>query len=232
MMGHPALAHYLRASLVPRPVLCEVYIYKSSSNAVEGLFRGEVDIMQLSPASYVEARRGGAAITPLVAQTHGGQADLHGAIFVHTNSGLNRLAAVKGRNFAFAESDSAIGNYLPKVELLAAGVRARDLSGWTNTRPWHAIEFVRKGQFTAGAADFVDVQKLIDAGAPLRLLKEVRSPNALWVATTKVDPALRTAVQQSLLSLTDSTILAGISRGLTGFRPGSKCKRPHCLTSP
>jgi hypothetical protein len=34
-----------------------------------------------------------------------------------------------------------------------------------------------------------------------------------------MDPALRAAIQKSLLSLTDRTILAGISRGLTGFRP-------------
>jgi hypothetical protein len=56
-MGHPALAYYLRTNLAPRPVLCDVYIYKSSSNAVEGLLQGEVDIMQLSPGAYVKARR-------------------------------------------------------------------------------------------------------------------------------------------------------------------------------
>ena len=220
-MGHPALSHYLRTNLVPRPVLCDVFIYKSSSNAVESLLRGEVDIMQLNPASYVEARRRGAAITPLVAQTHGGKAELRGVIFVHTNSGIDRLETLRGRTFAFAEWDSAIGHYLPKVALLDAGLRGRDLSGWTNCRPWHAIGFVREGQFAAGAADLWDVEKLITAGAPLRVLKEVRSPSGPWVATTNLAPDLRAAIQQSLLALTDKDILAGISRGLTGFRPAT-----------
>jgi hypothetical protein len=41
------------------------------------------------------------------------------------------------------------------------------------------------------------------------------------VATTRINPNLRTAIQQSLLCLTDSNILARISRGLTGFCPAS-----------
>jgi hypothetical protein len=151
--GYPALAHYLRTNLAPRSVLCHVHIYKNSSDAMEALLRGQVDIMQLSPAPYVEARRRGAAITPLVAQTHGGQAELRAAIFVHTNSGLDRLEALRGRTFAFADWDSAIGHHLPKVELLAVGLRARDLIRWTNARPWHVIRFVRQGQFAAGPAE-------------------------------------------------------------------------------
>jgi phosphonate transport system substrate-binding protein len=140
---------------------------------------------------------------------------------VLTNSGIDRLEALKGRTFAFAEEDSATGYHLPKVALLDAGLRRRDLGGWTNCRPWHAIEFVREGQFAAGAADLEDVRKLIDFGAPLRVLTKVRSPSAPWVATTNLAPELRAAIQQSLLALTDNTILAGISRGLTGFRPAT-----------
>ncbi len=219
--GHPALANYLRTNLAPRRVLCDVYIYKSSSNAVEGLLQGEVDIMQLSPGAYVEARRRDAAIAPLIAQTLGGKTELRGAIFVHTNSGIDRLEALRDRTFAFAEEDSAIGYHLPKVALLDAGLRMRDLSGWTNCRPWHAIELVRGGQFAAGAADWEDVQKLIAFGAPLRVLKEVRSPSPPWVTTPKTPklaPELRAAIQRSFLALKEETILAGISRGLTGFR--------------
>ena len=67
-------------------------------------------------------------------------------------------------------------------------------------------------------ADLDDVEKLIAAGAPLRVLRQVSSPGTQWVASTNVEPALLTAIQQSLLSLTDNNILAGISRGLTGFR--------------
>jgi ABC-type phosphate/phosphonate transport system substrate-binding protein len=217
-MGHPALTHYLRTNIALRPVLCEIYIYKSSSNAVEALLRGEVDIMQLNPVAYIEARQRKAAITPLVAQTHDGKTELRGAIFVHASSGIGGLQALGGHSFAFAELDSAIGHYLPKIELLAAGLHARDLSGWTNCRPWHASRLVRQGQFAAGAADLWEAENLIAAGAPLHILKEVHSPTAVWVAASKMDPALRTAIQQSLLSLTDRTILAGISRGLTGFR--------------
>lgn len=216
-MGHPALAEYLRTNLAPRAVLCDVLIYKSSSNAVEAVLREEVDVMQLSPGAYVETRRRAAAFTLLVSQTLGGQAEMRGAIFVNTNSGIDHIEALRGRSFAFAEWDSAVGHFLPKLVLADAGLRARDLSGWTNCRPWHAIRLVREGKFAAGAAEFDDVQKLIEFGAPLRVLKEVRSPGTPWVVSTKMDSALRTAIQQSLLSLTESNILAGISRGLTGF---------------
>lgn len=71
--------------------------------------------------------------------------------------------------------------------------------------------------FDAGAAEFDEVPKLIAFGAPLLILREVRSPGAPWVASTKLESAVRAAVQRSLISLTDIDILAGISRGLTGF---------------
>jgi ABC-type phosphate/phosphonate transport system substrate-binding protein len=215
--GHPALAEYLRTNLAPYEVLFDVFLYKNSSNAADGVVRGEVDVMQLSPAGYVEARRRNASLIPLVAQTVGGQTNLHGALFVNTNARIDRLESLRGHSFAFAELDSAISHLLPKLTLLDAGLHARDLSASTNTRPWHAISLVRKGVFDAGAAEFDEVQKLVAFGAPLRILREVRSPGAPWVASTKLESAVRAAVQRSLLSLTNSDILAGISRGLTGF---------------
>jgi hypothetical protein len=221
--GHPALAHYLHTGSPARRLLLEIYIYKTSSNAVEGLLKGEVDLMQLNPASYVEARVAarplGIALTPLVVQVHGGKAELHGAIIVNTNHGIDRIESLRGHNFAFADSDSAIANALFKLKLMAAGVRAPDLSGWTNTRPWHASRLVREQKFTAGAADLLEANNLIKAGAPLRVLDNVKSPSAPWIATTNMTPADQAYVQQRLVSLMDSDTLAGISRGLTGFVP-------------
>jgi len=218
MKGLPALAAYLRTNISPRSVRCDVFIYKSSPDAVVGLLKGEVDLMQLNSAAYVEARRREIPLVPIVAQTYDGKGEMHGAIFVHKNSGINQLGELKGRNFAFADLDSAIGHYLAKVALLDAGLRLRDLSGLTNTRPWHTTRLVREGKFAAGAAEFWYVDELIKAGAPLKILREVRSPSVPWVATTNLAPDLRAAIQRSLVSLTDGTILAGISRGLTGFQ--------------
>lgn len=53
------------------------------------------------------------------------------------------------------------------------------------------------------------------------MLKEVRSPPTLWVASTNLSRDLLSAIQRSFLSLRDTTVLAEIGRGLTGFRPTS-----------
>jgi ABC-type phosphate/phosphonate transport system substrate-binding protein len=75
--------------------------------------------------------------------------------------------------------------------------------------------------FAAGVADYEETRELIEFGAPLKVLKILPSPNGPWVATTNLAPVLRTRMQRSLISLKDGTILAGISRGLTGFLPAT-----------
>lgn len=98
---------YLRTSLAPLRLQCDIHIYKNGSNAVRGLLEDEVNLAQFSPATYVQARA------------------------------------------------------------------------------------------------------------------EVRSTDAPWVATTNLSPVLLKAIQQSLLSLSDPSILPWLSPGLTGFAPAT-----------
>ena len=65
-------------------------IYTSASNAIEGLSKGEVDLMRADPAVYILARQRATQVTLLVQEVYGnGKLDVGAAIFTRTNSGID-----------------------------------------------------------------------------------------------------------------------------------------------
>jgi phosphonate transport system substrate-binding protein len=222
LQGVAPLVNYLQTNPGPRagpPLLWEMQVYTSFSNAINGLLQGEVDLMRPDPASYVFARQQATNLALLAQQVYGGEPELRAAIFTRADSGITRLADLRGRSFAFGDPESALGHYLPEAELVAAGLTARALGRLTNLAPAAVITAVRTGQFDAGVAELHEVSSLIAAGAPLRILHEMRSPNYPWVATRKLNPAAAAAITERLLSLADSNVLAAVHARLTGFQP-------------
>jgi ABC-type phosphate/phosphonate transport system substrate-binding protein len=202
-------------------VLFELCIYTSYHEAVEDFLRGNVGLVRLDPASYVLLRQRDPKIVPLAQQAYAGQTDLRGAIFTRTDSGITRLEDLKGRSFAFGDPDSAILNYLPKAQLAASGLQARDLAATTNLPSETVIDAVRLGHYDAGAADWEEVSRLRNAGvagAPLHILAESQSPNYPWVASPNLDPAVIATLRQRLLSVHDTNVLAAVHPRLIGFQ--------------
>jgi ABC-type phosphate/phosphonate transport system substrate-binding protein len=216
------LLEYLQTNLATRAgpqVLLELHIYIGHANALAGLLKGEVHLLRCDSASYVLIRQKDASFVPVVQQTDRGRPEEVGVIFTRADTGIARLEDLRGRSFAFGSPDSAIKYYLPKAELVAAGLTARDLRLATNLVTGLVPNFVRTGRLDAGAAESEDVTDLIKAGASLRILKEMRCPHWAWVATPKLDPAIRQAIQEYLLALHDIDLLAAIDPTLTAFHP-------------
>jgi len=214
------LLNYLQTNLATRPgpqVLLELHVYNDHANACEGLLKGEVQVLRCDPATYVLMRQMDTHITPLVQQTDRGRPELHGVIFTRTNTGIDRLEDLKDRSFTFGTPDSFITSYLPKAELVAAGLTALSFRLVTNVVNGLVPTAVRKGPVDAGAARWEDVAPLIKVGAPLRILREVRSPHVPWVAASKLDPAIGAAIRDHLLALRDIDLLAAVDPELTAF---------------
>lgn len=95
---------------------------------VEALGQGHAHIAWLPPMAYVLAHQRNGARVILKVVRHG-QAVYHGIILVRKDSGINTLADLKGKTFAFVEPASASGHLYPRALLLKNGIDPeRDLS--------------------------------------------------------------------------------------------------------
>ena len=205
----------------PRRVAFKLLLYTTVSNSVEGFVRGETDVMQTSPMAYLSIRDRGVPVTLLAQQLHQSNSYVRGAIFTRTGSGIEKLSDLKGQTFAFSTSDPALSPHFAKSELFRAGVYARDLASWTNARPGRPLQLVREGSFSAGSAKYGDVERLIQAGAPIKIIHEFRAPSQVWIAAAKADSGSVEAFRTSLLLMRDLDMLSAIDVDLTGFAPAS-----------
>lgn len=81
----------------------------------------KIDIAWHGTFAYPKARResgGRAVLMPIWS----GKPTYKGAIMVRADSGINSVAQLKGKSFAFTEKSSASGYFLPKIFLLENGI--------------------------------------------------------------------------------------------------------------
>jgi ABC-type phosphate/phosphonate transport system substrate-binding protein len=218
------LVKYLQAGLTNAagaPVLFELLVYNNPSYALEGVLKGEVDLVRLDPAAYVLARQKVATLTPIVAENCGGQPELRGAFFTRFDSGVRRLSITNlmNRSFAFGDRESALGHYVPEAELVAAGIRACHLKRITNIVGRAVVNAVHRDAVEVGVTDLASLRRFIKAGVPLRLIHEFSCPTCPWVVTQKLDRNIVAALQARLLACRDTNTLAALDFELTGFLP-------------
>ena len=108
------------SELTGRPV--EVVRATSYGSVVEGLLRGSVDIAELGPATYVEAKKSDERITVFATtEKRKGGYQIKGAYYqamlvVLAKSAYRDLAGLKGTRLALADPASTSGSLLPRKQ--------------------------------------------------------------------------------------------------------------------
>jgi len=180
-----------------------------------------VDFARLGAASYVIAKKSAPGLELLALENDGGDKYYQGVIFTRADSGVNSLADLKGKRFAFGDSHSTAGRYLSQYALLRAGVRAKDLADYQYLgRHDRVAEAVWRGDFAAGAVKedvFLRMQKEGRAIRPLAWMKNVTGP---WAAREGLTPRLVASLRNALLNISGPAVLAAI--GKQGFLPHAK----------
>jgi len=64
-------------------------------------------------------------------------------------------------------------------------------------------------------------ERLIQAGAPIKIIHEFRVPSQVWIASAKADSGSVKAFRNSLLLMRDVDMQSAIDVDLTGFAPAS-----------
>ncbi|MFT5533429.1 MAG: phosphonate transport system substrate-binding protein [Burkholderiaceae bacterium] len=112
------LAEYLSKKL-GKPV--ELRTVDSWEGLAKSLANGETDIALMGPWGYVLANNysGAQAVATIL---YDGKPEYHALMITHPKSGINSLADLKGRTFAFGDKGSTSGYLIPTHQFLKMGI--------------------------------------------------------------------------------------------------------------
>jgi phosphonate transport system substrate-binding protein len=217
------LESYLSENL-SRSVQVKFHIFRSYDSAREALVAGDLDFARFGPGSYILAQEQaisrGRTITLLAMEQESGKLSFNGVIFTRVDSGIDSIAMLRGRTFAFADRTSTIGRYLSQELLLNSGIRGSDLERYEYLeRHDQVVGAVLAGKFDAGAAKEETFLKFKDKG--LKALVNFPNVTKPWVGRGDLDPQVTAAIRQGLLTLKDQKVLDALGGKITGFAPAS-----------
>ena len=191
---------------------------------VELLGGGSVDIAYLGPFAYVDARE--QHQVQLLARTvsTGGKAYYRSMIITRKDSGIQDLAGLKGKAFAFTDPKSTSGYLFPLMGLKLSGLSRNDL-GEARFLKRHANSLlaVANGHVAAGAISSTAFDKVAVNAEKLRVLWRsdpiYRGP---WVARRHLPEEIVHTLRAALLAISQSTQAEAIfvHLGTKGFVAG------------
>lgn len=151
----------------------DVTIKKSYHEIIEAFSSKEVDLCYTGPLIYVEAHEK-AGVIPLVKPTANGEPFYTSVIIVRKDSGINDIAGLKGKSFAFTDRDSTSGYLFPMAMLAEEGVRSLKFFSKVSYSGGHdsSLEGVYQKYIDgAGIFDYAFVREKDNKTEELKILK-------------------------------------------------------------
>ncbi|NQV36159.1 MAG: phosphate/phosphite/phosphonate ABC transporter substrate-binding protein [Phycisphaeraceae bacterium] len=190
-----------------QPVDIYIKIFRTYDEGIDALVQGQVDLVRFGPASYILAKAKNPNITLVAMESKKGKKRFQGMIFVSKNSPIKSLKDVKGKRFAFGDHNSTIGRYLAQAELVKAGIYEDDLEECEYLgRHDKVVKAVLLKDYEVGSAKESTFNKYNEKDE-LRVIQRFDNVTKPWIAREGLNPAIRTAIKETLLSLTDEEIL-------------------------
>ena len=214
------LAHYL-ARETGRSVT--VRVGRTYAEHIDAIGANAVDIAYMGPVPYVKLIATYGKKPLLARQEVAHQPYWRGVIFVRQDSPIHELAELKGKRFAFGDPDSTISRIISLRMLESAGVPQTALGHFEFLVGNKNVALaVLAGDYDSGAVN----QEVFDEMSPKGLRALAISPplaDYVFVASSKMQPALQTRLRQALLHLKDTAegkaIMAAIHPGMTALTP-------------
>lgn len=202
-----------------RDVEVELRIFRSYEEGIAALATGKVDFVRFGPASYVLAKQRNKNVHLIAMEQKKGKTRFKGLIVAHKDSGIETLADLKGKRFAFGDQNSTIGRYLAQEQLVNAGLFARKLSGYEYLdRHDKVARAVQLGDFDAGSIKESTFKKMNEDGS-LVVIQSFDNVTKPWIAREGLGADVGAALTQTLVSLDDADALAAF--GVDCFVPSS-----------
>jgi len=210
------------SKVMNKQIALNVRLYRDEEAAVADLVAGEVHFMRMPPLSYVGAHSLNPDIRPLVRANK----DWTAAIFTRLESGVDRLADLRGKSFAFGEETHMI-SFLAKATLAATGIYGTDLRAykfahqldhrasaaadveWEHEENYSksaSIQAVLTGSCDAGVA-ILNRFYLVHEGKEFKNLAVFHNVSAPWATGPRVEAGASEAFRRVMVELDDLKIL-------------------------
>ncbi|HEV2708137.1 MAG TPA: putative selenate ABC transporter substrate-binding protein [Pyrinomonadaceae bacterium] len=182
----------------------ELTVPTSYVAVVEAIANEQVDIAYLGGFTYVQASKR-AGVLPLVQRER--DRNFHSLFITQHDSGINSLADLKGRTFAFGDVNSTSGHLMPEYYMREAQVDPEVISGALYTGGHDATALaVANRKVDAGALDETVYQKMLTEGkinaSQVRVF-HTTPPffDYIWVARKGLDRKLADSFTAAFLKL-------------------------------
>jgi len=197
------LANYLAAKL-NRPV--ELRTVDSWEGLAKSLANGETDLALMGPWGYVLANhQAGAQVISTI--LYDGKPEYFAITVTHPNSGINTLADLKGKTFAFGDKGSTSGYLIPLHYLMTQGITPETYFSKVVHTSHQSIEIqVTQGTLDAGADYNRNRNAMIEQG----LIKADQS-KIIWTSAPLPNDAF--AVSSALAS--DKVLISRLQAALS-----------------
>lgn len=203
VQDHEPLMKYLKEKLGLKE--CRLVLAPNYEELTEFLRQGKIDVAWHGTLAYPEARRKEAGTVVLRPKRYG--ADSYGGIVIaRVDSGIEAIADLKGKSFAYTDRESASGFYYPRLMMMKSGIDPdRDLSKTQELRKHDNILYaVLYKRFDAGAV-YDDAREHMKTDKEREQLKIVarteRIPNEPLMARKGLHARLRDRFVEAMLAL-------------------------------
>jgi phosphonate transport system substrate-binding protein len=210
------LAEYLSAKLNRR---VELRTVDSWEGLAKSLANGETDMALMGPWGYVLANNeAGAQVVSTI--LYDDKPEYFGIIVTYPNSGINSIADLKGKTFAFGDKGSTSGYLIPLHFFMTQGIKPEKYFKKVIYTKHQAIETqVAQGVLDAGA----DYNRNRNAMIAQGLIKAEQS-KIIWQS----DPLPNDAFAVSKVLFSDKNFVTQLQQALESVGPALK-QSPHLL---
>ena len=204
----------LRAYLETRlGIPVELVVGADYAATSEALRFGRLDIAYLGPVTYIlQSRR--AKLLPFARPSHPVVGPtFQAAVIVPAASPARALADLHGQDIAFGDPVSTSGTWVPRYQLLQAGLVARRDYTLRVLGAHDAVAFsVARGRAGAGGLSLPIYQRLlregrIEAGTTRILAESPAIPEYMWTFREGLDPAFREQIRKAFVEVIDKAAL-------------------------
>ena len=189
----------------------ELIVTTDYSSMIEAMRFGRLDLAYFGPMSYVLAKTK-SDIEPFAALVTDGKPTYRSVIIANANSGISRIADIKGKKVAYGDKASTSSHLMPKTELADKGVKVGDYSEhFVGTHDAVAVN-VANGNADAGGLSekiwlYVQDRKLIDTSKVKVIGHTPYYPQYPWAMRSNLKPELKEKIRNSFVNMKDPVVL-------------------------
>ncbi|MBT3204551.1 MAG: phosphate/phosphite/phosphonate ABC transporter substrate-binding protein [Gammaproteobacteria bacterium] len=214
------LTEYLSSKLGQKVL---IRVGSDYNDHVEAIKNGKVDFAFLGPALLIKLTRDSNDFQPLGRLSFSGKDSFRGAIITRTESNIDSLKDLKGKQFAFGDPNSTLSSLLPLRLLNDAGITLADLAGYSNLKNHHNVALsVLLGKHDAGGVK-EEVLREYESRGLKAIQWSPEIPTHLFVARQGLSQTKIVALSSLLQNLhkqpASTNILQNIKKGTTAIIP-------------